>query len=163
MGALSYADDITISCPSLYGLSIMLDICYNFAHESCITFNTNKTVCIKFGEIIKPQEFAKLDGQLLKWQTDVRHLGNYLNNTSDNYVASNIKYSHFIGQFNHLKSKFGFIQPDILVIYLSNIVVHFTVRFYRNTAQMDLTNAVHNGINQLGIYFIYLIMLIVGY
>ena len=26
MGALSYADDITISCPSLYGLSIMLDI-----------------------------------------------------------------------------------------------------------------------------------------
>ena len=32
MGALSYADDITISCPSLYGLNIMLDICNNFAH-----------------------------------------------------------------------------------------------------------------------------------
>ena len=40
MGALSYADDITISCPSLYGLSIMLDICNNFAHENVITFNT---------------------------------------------------------------------------------------------------------------------------
>ena len=109
MGALSYADDITISCPSLYGLSIVLDRCNYFAHEHFITFNTKKTVCIKFGELIKPQEFAKLDGQLLKWQTNVRHLGNYLNNTLD----SNIKYSHFIGKFNNLKSKFGFIQPDI--------------------------------------------------
>ena len=46
MGALSYADDITISCPSLYGSSIMLDICYNFAQENFITFNTKNTVCI---------------------------------------------------------------------------------------------------------------------
>ena len=30
MGALSYADYITISCPSLYGLSIILDICKQF-------------------------------------------------------------------------------------------------------------------------------------
>ena len=66
MVALSNADDITISCPSLYGLSIMLDICYNLAHENFITFNTKKTVCIIFGELIKPQEFAKLDGQFLK-------------------------------------------------------------------------------------------------
>ena len=87
MGALSYADDITISCPSLYGLSIMLDICTNFVHENFITFNTKKTVCIK-------------------WQTNVRHLGNYLNNTLDNSVDSNIKYSYFIGQFNNLKSFF---------------------------------------------------------
>ena len=56
MRALSYADDITISCPSLYGLSIMIDICNNFAPENCITFNTKKAVCIKFGELIKPQE-----------------------------------------------------------------------------------------------------------
>ena len=111
MGA--YADDITIACPSLYGLSIMFDICNNLAHENCITFNTKKTVCIKFGELIKPQEFSKLDWQLLKWQTNVRHLGNYLNNTLDNYVASNIKHSHLIGQFNNLKSKFGFMQPAI--------------------------------------------------
>ena len=93
----------------------------------------------------------------------LRPLGNYLNNTLDNSVDSNIEYSHFIVQFNDLKSGFGFMQPDILVIYLSHIVVNFTVRFYRNAFQMDLTHAVHNGINRLGIYFIYLIKLIVGY
>ena len=78
-------------------------------------------------------------------------------------MDSNIKYSHFISQFNNLKSKFGLYNQIFLVIYLSHIVVHFTVRFYGNTVQMDLTNAVYNGINRLGIYFIYLIMLIVGY
>ena len=102
---------------------------------------------------------------MLKWQTNVRHLGNYLNNTLDNSVDGNIKYSHFISQFNNLNSKFGFIQPDSFsnLVILSHIVVHFTVRLYVNTVQMDLANAVHNGINRLGIYFIYLIMLIVGY
>ena len=34
-------------------------------------------------------------------------------------LTVNIKYSQFIGQFNSLKCKFGFMQPDILVIYLS--------------------------------------------
>ena len=92
----------------------------------------------------------------MKWQTNVRHLDNYLNNTLDNSVDSNIKYSHFIGQFNNLKSKFGFIQPDIF----SNLFKSYCCS---NTVPMDLTNAVHNGINQLGIYFIYLIMFIVGY
>ena len=62
-----------------------------------------KIVCSKFGELIKPQEYAKLDRQLLKWQTDVRHLGNYLNRTVYNSVDSNIKHLHFIDQFYHLK------------------------------------------------------------
>ena len=43
----------------------MLDICNNFAHEK-ITFNTKKTVCIKFGELIKPQEFAKLERAIVE-------------------------------------------------------------------------------------------------
>ena len=39
MGVLSYADDITISYSSLYGLNIMLYICNNFAHDNCITID----------------------------------------------------------------------------------------------------------------------------
>ena len=58
MGALSYADDITISCPGLYSSNIMLDIPNNFAHDNFVTFNKMKTVSIKFGELIKTQEYA---------------------------------------------------------------------------------------------------------
>ena len=66
----------------------MLDICNNITNDNFIAFSKKETVCIKFGELIKPQEYAKLD---------VRYLGNYLNSALDNFVYSNIKYSQFIG------------------------------------------------------------------
>ena len=36
-GALSYADDLTLSCPSIRGLNRMLEICNSFAAEHNIT------------------------------------------------------------------------------------------------------------------------------
>ena len=42
----------------------------------------------------------------------VRHLG-FLNYKLANSVDSFHKCSQFIGQFNHLRSKFGHVQPDI--------------------------------------------------
>ena len=49
-GALAYADNITISCPSRRGLNRLLYICQSFALSNNITFNTKKTMCIKYGE-----------------------------------------------------------------------------------------------------------------
>ena len=40
MGALGYADDITLTCPSLYGLNYILDICNQFAKNKHVIFNT---------------------------------------------------------------------------------------------------------------------------
>ena len=52
MGALGY--DITLNCPSLYGLNSMLDICNQFAKNNHVTFNTKKTIYIKYGDAAKP-------------------------------------------------------------------------------------------------------------
>lgn len=41
-GALSYADDITLTCPSIRGLNSMLDICYTFALDHDLIFNYKK-------------------------------------------------------------------------------------------------------------------------
>ena len=41
MGVLSYADDITLSCPSIWGLNDMLKICERFSVENSILFNKN--------------------------------------------------------------------------------------------------------------------------
>ena len=46
-GALSYADDITLLCPSIWGLNEMF-------------FNSKKTVCIKFGSAVIERESAFL-------------------------------------------------------------------------------------------------------
>ena len=45
-GALSYADDITLSCPSIRGLNRMLEICNTFTAEHNLIFNTKKSVGI---------------------------------------------------------------------------------------------------------------------
>ena len=67
MGALGYADDITLTCPSLYGLNSMLDICNQFSKNNHVIFNTKKTICIKYGDAVKPQECAKLNDTRLSW------------------------------------------------------------------------------------------------
>ena len=50
IGALSYAVDITLNCPSiLCGINNMIHICCEYAKEYDITFSPTKTVCIKYG------------------------------------------------------------------------------------------------------------------
>ena len=43
-GAISYADDITLSCPSIRVLNRMLDICNKFAAEHYLIFNSKKSL-----------------------------------------------------------------------------------------------------------------------
>ena len=75
MGALSYADDITLISPSLYGLNRMLDICDTFAIDNFIIFNRKKTICIKYGEDVRVSEQVFMNRSLLSWNSEVRHLG----------------------------------------------------------------------------------------
>ena len=78
MGALGYADDTTLTCPSLYGLNSMLYISNQFAKNNHIIFITKKTICIKYGDAVKPQECAKLNDIRQSWGGgNVRHLGNF--------------------------------------------------------------------------------------
>ena len=63
-GALSYADDITLLCPSVRGLNEMIVICCEYAKEYDITFNPKKTVCIKFGSKIHNDEHVSMNGLL---------------------------------------------------------------------------------------------------
>ena len=48
INALSYVDDITLLCPSVRWLNVMIVLCCEYAKEYDITFNPKKTVCIQF-------------------------------------------------------------------------------------------------------------------
>ena len=97
MGTLSYADDITIMCPSIGGLNEMLQICHNFGQSNSIIFNYKKTACIKFGKGIVKNEKAMLDTHVLKWLDKVKHLGNFINTDCNEITDCNLKKSLFIG------------------------------------------------------------------
>ena len=44
LGAISYADDITIMCSSIRDLNKMLKICNEFAQSNIIIFNNKKSL-----------------------------------------------------------------------------------------------------------------------
>ena len=58
--AISYADDITISCPSIRGLNRMLDICNKFAAKHYLIFNSKKSLAIKYGKEVNDTEYVLL-------------------------------------------------------------------------------------------------------
>ena len=78
-GAISYADDITLSCPSIRGLNRMLDICNNFAAEHYLIFNSKKSLATKYRKEVNDTEYVLLDQNRINWVDSVRHLGNYFN------------------------------------------------------------------------------------
>ena len=86
---------VTIRSPGSDGLNGTLDIYNQFVCDNCITFNSKKTVCIKFGESDNDNECVKLNDKMLKWNTDVVHLDNLINSKFDNSIDSNIKCSSF--------------------------------------------------------------------
>ena len=56
-GAISYADNITLSCSSIRGLNRMLDICNKFAAEHYLIFNSKKkSLAIKYGNEVNYTE-----------------------------------------------------------------------------------------------------------
>ena len=77
MGALWYEDDITLTCPSLYGLNCMLDICNQFTKNNHVTYNTKSTIIYQI-RAVKQQECVQLNDTLLSWGNNGRHLGNFL-------------------------------------------------------------------------------------
>ncbi len=115
MGVLSYADDITLLCPSIGGLNEMIKICSKFAESNCITFNSKKTLCIKYGRDVVNNETAFFKDTPLQWVNKVRHLGNLIDNSGTDYVDCMYKKSMFIGYVNKLRSNYGMQHHSVLI------------------------------------------------
>ena len=114
MGALSCSDDITLLSPSLRGLNEMLHICSLYADYFDITFNSKKTVFIKFGEQTRPYEIIKLNNKTITWVDSIKHLGNYFDTTMSDKKDWQSKISAFSGSVNTLKVNFGHLQESVL-------------------------------------------------
>ena len=101
-GALSYADDITISCPRIVGLNNMLKICNIklFALHNSVIFNSKKTVCLKFGDKIIEGEETIFNGTYIQWADSVRRLDNYIDLTYTDMIDCKAKRSCFKAYVN---------------------------------------------------------------
>ena len=102
VGAPSYADDITLLCPSIRGLNEMIVLCCEYAKEHDITFNPKKIVCIKYGSKINIYEHVSMNGFTVQWSESVRHLVNFVDSTLSDSLDCRYKRSMFIGYLNNL-------------------------------------------------------------
>ena len=84
----------------------------NYATVYNVIFNSNKTVCIKFGNEVIRNEAAFLNNQPLKWNEKVRHLGNIIDKDCTELADCVFKNSMFIGYVNKLRRH---LQTRVLI------------------------------------------------
>ena len=111
MGALSYADDLTILAPTLCAAQKMLNICQQYAHDFNVIFNSSKTIHVMHNvkHSIVP---LTLNGENLHCRDKALHLGSFIGN--GNHVANIDKaVSDLIYHTNILMSKFSFCSTKV--------------------------------------------------
>ena len=125
-GAVCYADDIMLLSPSMSGLKDMVSICESYALEFGMTFNSSKSVCIRFGYQVPQRPLVlKLGSSEIKWETSIKHLGNYLhfNLSEERDVAA--KKRDFYGRVNNLLSILHDAPEKVVLKIFSSKCCHF--------------------------------------
>ena len=124
LGAMIFADDIFLLSASRGGLQAMVNICQDFVVSKNLKFGTNvdpvksKTKCIVFSKKLKPGSKPKnvtLNGDLLPWVAQVKHLGHMLQADNSMKVDVAQKRGAFIGKINSLMQEFHYVSPDVFI------------------------------------------------
>ena len=93
----------------------MIDICCEYDKEYDITYTPTKTVGIKYMDKVELNECVVINGNIIEWADNVRHLGNFVDATLSDPVDCRYKRSMFIGYVNKFISKFEHLQPNVLL------------------------------------------------
>jgi hypothetical protein len=119
-GALAYADDIVLICPSPYAMRRLLGLCDSFASEFDMKFNASKSkflVVVPKGlhSVYKHVECClfSIGGQQLECVHSYCHLGHIITSKFDDTDDIFDRRIHFIGQVNSLFCFFN--KMDLLV------------------------------------------------
>ncbi len=110
VGALAYADDITLVSPSRTGLCTLIQICEQYASEFDIVFNGKKSqlLCFK-GRECKPTKCDfNVNGQLVGMSESATHLGHCISSIYRDSIVCTAK-QKFWQSFNVFRADFGHI------------------------------------------------------
>ena len=127
-GAVSYADDIVLLCPSLHGLQQMINITKEFFDNLDLVISLNilnpdksKTKCIAFGVKTDPPPMF-LDNAFIPWTDRYTHLGHILFRNGTSGEDCIFKRRMFIGKYHSLcqvlKHKDPLVYMKLISIYM---------------------------------------------
>ena len=112
VGALAYADDVTLLTPNRQGLIMLLNIANNFSKEYDVQFNPDKSRLLIFNNNNQDNSFANVlfNGKPTEISNNELHLGNSIGCESHvenvKYCINNVyaKLNLISAQFNHVYS-----------------------------------------------------------
>ena len=105
-GALAYTDDVSLLCPSMSSLRMMLSIIDEFGKEYDVSFNSEKYQLIVYSD--RSVEGIHHNGMFVKSQRSANHLGNIIgprvSDKSITYVSDkfSIACNTLLNTFSHL-------------------------------------------------------------
>ena len=91
----------------------MIKICEEFAKEYQLTFNSNKSYCIQFGDRPVGNKTVFMNGEPMEWVSEVKHLGNILSSNLSDKNDVIYKKGQFIGNVNRIIAQFGYMQLPV--------------------------------------------------
>ena len=110
-GAVGYADDIVLLCPTKEGLSEMIRICETYAFEHDLIFNGNKSQLFVSGPV--KENLSKFYVNDIEVQVCKKAL--YLGNLISNNMHDTIDYgiTQFNSSYKYFMSSFGKCQSSV--------------------------------------------------
>ena len=110
-GALGYADDVVLLCPTKEGLRNMIRICENYASEHDLIFNGTKSKLLIYGNDTNSLPKLYVNQKEVPVCNTAIHLGNLISNNVHDIIDSGI--SKFNSNFNYFMSSFGKCQSSV--------------------------------------------------
>ena len=110
-GALGYADDIVLLCPTKEGLRKLISICERYASDHDILFNGTKSKLLVFGSPSNHVPSIFVNGVEVPVCENAMHLGNFISNNPSESVDYGI--GKFNSSFNYFMASFGKCQSSV--------------------------------------------------
>ena len=103
-GVFSYADDLAIVSPTLFGLRQMIEICEEYASEMDLLFNRKKSKLLCYNMLLDVKPVVYLCDAIVEVVDSEMHLGSKLYNNIINYYIKQklMNLSDFERRSNHI-------------------------------------------------------------
>jgi len=124
-GAVSYADDLTLLCPTAVGLKSLISVCEDYGHEYGMAYNPLKSMCVLFSRRKPVVPSLTLNGQYLKWENHVKHLGNVLASDLSEKQDVRMKRGDLAGRTNVMIGNLHEMSTDIILKIFSSQCCHY--------------------------------------
>ena len=114
-GCLSYADDMTLLCPTVTGLQKMIKTCEIYGAEYDVIYNATKSKCMMFSRGGKENGTqVLLQNCELAWTDTMKYLGCFLTKDLSEGKEIQMKCGELAGRTNTLLSNFGGASVAVL-------------------------------------------------